>query len=516
MNYPLRSPSSKESSKTFSLGPFWSRQGNYNMTVFACTGSNPMSIRMPSRSAGFGGNKKLLSFLAIAFLALTFAGCNGTGASASGGAGAEKGGGKSGRKGGGGDVPVTVATATQRDVPVEVQVIGNVEAFSTISLKAQVTGQITNVYFKEGDFVKKDELLFTIDQRPLEAALNQMQANLAKDQAVLGQAQANLAKDSAQAKYQESQAVRYAQLFEQKVVSRDQMEQMRANADAIAQTVQADKATIESANASIGASRAGVENARVQLGYTTIRSPIAGRTGNLTVKQGNIVTANSQELMTINQVEPIYVTFSVPEAQLTAIKRYSAQGKLPVRARPQDESAPEDTGVLSFIDNNVDMTTGTIKLKGRFENTAHRLWPGQFVRVTLRLTTRQGATVVPNEAIQSGQNGSFVYVVKPDRTVDSRAVTVGARVDQDMVIESGLQPGEIVVTEGQLRLAPGSRVTVRDGRGGGGGGRGRGARQGGAEGGGGEAGGGDASNPPGEGGRKEGGGQGRRGGGTKD
>ena len=259
----------------------------------------------------------------------------------------------------------------------------------------------------------------------------------------------------------------------QGIISRDQSEQLRANADAMAQAVAADKATIESAKAAIGASRAAAENARVQLSYTKIISPIDGRTGNLTVKQGNVVTANNLELVTINEVEPIYVTFAVPESQLPAIKRFMAQGKLPVRARPQDESGDEETGVLTFVDNAVDMTTGTIRLKGTFPNRDHQLWPGEFVRVTLRLTTQQNAVVVPNEAVQTGQNGSFVYVVKQDRTVESRPVTTGARVDQDLVIDSGLQAGETVVTEGQLRLAPGSRVAVRDGRGGGqkGGGR---------------------------------------------
>jgi multidrug efflux system membrane fusion protein len=370
---------------------------------------------------------------------------------------------------GGGDVPVTVATVSQKDVPVEVQVIGNVEAYSTISVKAQVGGQLTKVSFQEGDYVKKGDLLFTIDQRPLAAALNLAIANLARDEASLGQAQANLARDVAQNKYAEANATRYAELFQGGVVSKDQSEQLRASADASGQALAADKAAIESAKAAIGASKATVDNAQVQLGYTSIRSPIDGRTGNLSVKQGNVVMANSQELMTINQVEPIYVTFAVPEAQLSAIKRYMAQQKLPVRAGPQDNPGDEETGVLTFIDNAVDMTTGTIKLKGTFGNSDRKLWPGQFVRVTLRLTTQQNAVVVPNQAVQAGQNGSFVYVVKPDRTVEMRPVTTGARVDQDMVVEQGLQPGETVVTEGQLRLAPGSRVVVRDGRGGPGG-----------------------------------------------
>jgi multidrug efflux system membrane fusion protein len=357
--------------------------------------------------------------------------------------------------------------ASQKDVPVEVQVIGNVEAYSTISVKAQVGGQLTSVSFQEGDYVKSGALLFTIDQRPLEAALNLAIANGAKDEAALGQAQANLSRDTAQNKYTEANASRYAELFQAGVVSKDQSEQLRASADASGQALAADKAAIASAQAAIGASKAAVDNARVQLSYTGIRSPIDGRTGNLSVKQGNVVMANSQELVTINQVEPIYVTFAVPEAQLPAIKRYMAERKLAVRAGPQDSPEDEETGVLTFIDNSVDMTTGTIKLKGTFPNSNRKLWPGQFVRVTLRLTTQANAVVVPNQAVQTGQSGSFVYVVKQDRTVEMRPVTTGARVDQDMVVDQGLQPGETVVTEGQLRLAPGSRVVVRDGRGGG-------------------------------------------------
>ena len=400
--------------------------------------------------------------------ALLLGGCANSGASTSGGG--PGGGGKGGGRGRGaaGDVPVTVAKASQKNVPVEIQVIGNVEAYSTISVKAQMTGQLIKVNFHEGDFVKENDLLFLMDPRPLQAAMDQAAANLAKDEAALGQAQANLARDSAQSRYTEAQATRYAQLFQSGIISKDQAEQLRANADAVAQAVAADRAAIESAKAAIGASRATLDNAKVQLGFTEIRSPITGRTGNLTVKQGNVVMANNMELMTINQVEPIYVTFSVPEAQLPAIKKYMAQGKLAVRARPQDEDAGEEIGVLTFVDNAVDMTTGTIRLKGTFPNSDHKLWPGEFVRVILRLTTQQNAVVVPNEAVQTGQNGAFIYVVKPDRTVESRTITTGARVDQDMVVDTGLEVGETVVTEGQLRLAPGSKVVVRDGRGGGG------------------------------------------------
>ena len=416
--------------------------------------------------------RQLLWILGLIVLVLTiFTGCNASNSASQAPGGG--GGGKGGRRGGGGDVPVTIAVAAEKNVPVEVQVIGNVEAYSTISVKAQVGGQLNEVLFHEGDYIQKNALLFRIDQRPLQAALAQATANLAKDQAALGQAKANLARDAAQARYAESQATRYQQLYQSGIISRDQSEQLRANADAIAQAVSADNAAIESAQASIGATKAMEENARVQLSYTEIRSPIEGRTGNLSVKQGNVVTPNSMELVTINQVQPIYVTFAVPESQLPSIKRYMAERTLQVRARPQDDSsAPEEAGNLTFVDNAVDTTTGTIKLKGTFPNTDRKLWPGQFVRVVLRLTTQANAVVVPNEAVQTGQNGPFVYVVKQDRTVESRPVVTGARVDQEMVVEQGLESGETVVREGQLRLAPGSRVIVRDGRGGGRGGRG--------------------------------------------
>ena len=385
---------------------------------------------------------------------------------------------------------MVVATVMQKDVPVNIDVIGNVEAYSTISVKAQVGGQLTKVYFQEGDYVKKDDALFTIDPRPFQAQLSQAQAQLgqaqansARDNAALSQAQANLARDTANQKYAETEAGRYTKLFDQGIVSREQTDQMRANSDALNQTILADKAAIESARAQIGADKAAianaeamVENAKVQFDYTAIRSPIDGRTGNLAVKQGNIVAPNTMELMTIAEVHPIYVTFSVPEAQLGEIKKYMAQRKLPVHAQSQDAGTNGETGVLTFIDNTVDPSTGTIKLKGTFENQDNTLWPGEFVRVTLQLTTRPNAVVVPNQAVQTGQDGQFVYVVKQDHTVEMRPVVTSTRVDQDLVVDSGLTPGETIVTEGQLRLAPNSRVQF-SGRGGRGG-RGDGGRAG--------------------------------------
>ena len=372
------------------------------------------------------------------------------------------GGGRGGRPGDGGPVPVVVATVAQRDVPINVDVIGNVEAYSTITVKAQVGGELTKVSFHEGDFVKKGDLLFTIDERPFQAQLSQAQANLARDTAALSQAQANLARDIANEKYAQDQATRYRGLFDQGVVSREQTDQIRSSADALSQTVLADKAAIESARAQIVASKAAEDTATVQMSYTAIRSPIDGRTGSIAVKQGNVVAANTSDLMTITEVSPIYVTFSVPEAQLIDIKRYMGQGQLPVRAAPQADATTQESGVLTFVDNSVDATTGTIKLKGTFQNAANRLWPGEFVRVTLGLTTRPHATVVPNQAVQTGQDGQFVYVVKQDRTVEMRPVVAGTRVDQELVIDRGLEPGETVVTEGQLRLTPGSHVQVQD------------------------------------------------------
>jgi multidrug efflux system membrane fusion protein len=370
-------------------------------------------------------------------------------------------------------VPVTVTQVSRRDVPISILVVGNVEAYSTITVKAQVGGQLTGVHFQEGDYVKKDQKLFTIDPRQLDAQLAQAEANLARDMALLSQAQANLARDVANQEYAMGQADRYNQLAQQGIISKEQGAQLQSAADAQTQSVQADKAAIESARAQIIADRANIDNVKVQLSYTTITSPIDGRTGNLTVKQGNVVAASTTDLITINQVTPIYVTFGVPEARLADVKKYMAQGTLQVLAEPQDNSTGQEKGQLTFVDNTVDTATGTIKLKGTFVNSDLKLWPGQFVNVVLRLTTQPSALVVPNQVVQTGQDGQFVYVVREDQTAEMRPVTVGPRVDQDMVIEKGLEPGETVVVDGQLRLAPGSRIQAR---GAGDGGPGRGGR----------------------------------------
>jgi multidrug efflux system membrane fusion protein len=365
----------------------------------------------------------------------------------------------------GGPVPVVTAVANVRDVPIEIQVVGNVEAYSSVSVRAQVSGQLTSVSLRDGDFVKKGDPLFTIDSRQIDGQLAQAEANLARSMALQSQAEANLARDSAQASYSRNVAERFAQGQKDGIFTVDQAQQSRANADALAQGIAADNAAIASAKAQIEADKANVNNIQLQKSYTSIPAPVDGRVGIVTQKLGNIVTANSTELAVIAQVEPIYVTFAVPEARLNEITSYFDRGgKLPVAAQPQDGSGKQEHGDLSFIDNAVDTTTGTIKLKGTFKNMDHSLWPGQFVNVTLQLTTRQNAVTVPNQAVQTGQDGTFIYVVGEDRKVQFRPVKIGPRVDLDVVIDDGIKPGDVVVTDGQLRLQPGSEVQTGGGR----------------------------------------------------
>src|SRR3954469_17381340 len=400
------------------------------------------------------------------------------------------GGGRGGRGRGGdaGAAPVVTAKASEKDVPVDLAAIGNVEAYASISVRSQITGQLQEIAFHEGDSVKKGDLLFTIDRRPFEAALAQAEANLTRDKALLAQSEAQLARDASNAEYQQLAAERQAQLVQRGIISRDVSEQARSQADATAAVVKADRAAIESARAQLVAQQAAVDAARVNLGYTKIRSRIEGRTGNLSVKVGSLVTANNTELITVARVAPVYVTFSVPATHLPTIKRHITSDPLPVIAVPQDADATPATGKLTFVDNAVDMTTDTIKLKATFDNGDRRLWPGQFARVTLRLATLPHALVVPSQAVQTGQDGQYVFVVKPDSTVEQRTITPGQRVADDIVVQKGLEAGETVVTEGQLRLEPGTRVTTdlsprgANGRGAGGrggsGGRGGGGRRG--------------------------------------
>ena len=403
-----------------------------------------------------------------------------TSAESSSSSGGRGGGGRGGRgRGGdGGPAPVVVAKVTEKDIPVDIAAIGNVEAYAAISVRSQVTGQLTEIAFQEGDFVKQGQHLFTLDRRPFEAALAQAEANLTRDKALLAQAEAQLSRDAANAEYQQLTAERQAQLNARGITSRDQADQARAQADATSAVVKADRAAVDSAKAQLAAQDAAVASTRVSLGYTVIRSPIDGRTGSVSVKVGGLVTANQTELMTIARVQPVLVTFSVPAVHLLTIKKHMADGRLGVVAVPQDADAQPASGMLTFVDNAVDMTTDTIKLKATLPNPDRRLWPGQFARVTLRLATLPHALVVPSQAVQTGQDGQYVFVVKDDSTVEQRPVASTQRVNDDAVIDKGLRAGETVVTEGQLRLEAGARVTTDLAAPVGGGGRGRSGRGG--------------------------------------
>jgi membrane fusion protein, multidrug efflux system len=334
----------------------------------------------------------------------------------------------------GGTVPVTVAKAVERPVPLTVQVIGSVEPSSSVSIRAQVTGELTSVTFTEGDDVRQGQVLFTLDQRPLDAALKQ--------------AEANLQRDSAQAANAALQARRASELADRGIAPRDQMETARASANALEATLAAD--------------RAAVENARVQLQYATVTAPITGRTGALMVHPGNLVRANdTTPLVVINQIAPINVTFSIPEAQLPMLKQYLARGGVQVQAESPSDEEGAAAGRITFVDNAVDPTTGTIRVKGSFPNRDRRLWPGQFVNVVMTLATDPRAIVVPGDAVQQGQQGPFVYIVKPDNTAEMRPVDVGRAVENDTIITSGIAAGETVVTDGQLRLVPGSPIAIK-------------------------------------------------------
>jgi membrane fusion protein, multidrug efflux system len=358
-------------------------------------------------------------------------------------------------------VPVTAANVIQKTVPIQVRAIGNVEAYNTIQVKAQVGGELIKVHFTEGQFVKKGDMLFTIDPRPYEATVRQIEANIQKDIAQAKQAQATLAKDAAQAKNAEAEERRYSELVEKGIVSKEQYDQFRTNFEALQATLNADKAAINSAEQATKADEANLGNAKLQLAYCYIHSPIDGRTGSLLVHQGNLIKANDVPVVVVDQIDPIRAGFTVPEQQLANIKTYSAAGTLRVRAViPGQEQQPME-GTISFVDNSVDTTTGTIKLKGIFSNPERRLWPGQFVNVVMTLTMQPDVLVVPSSAVQTGQAGTFVFVINSDLTVESRPVLLGRSLDGETVIEKGLQPDEKVVTDGQLRLVPGAKVEIK-------------------------------------------------------
>jgi membrane fusion protein, multidrug efflux system len=358
-----------------------------------------------------------------------------------------------------GAVPVAVAKAARKSVPVLLNAIGNVEAYSTIAVKAQIGGYLRHVYFKEGQDVQKDALLFEIDPRPYEQAVSQAEATIVRDIALQHQAEANLAKDKAQSENTRAQANRYSKLTTEGVVSKEQNEQFRTNANAMDESVKADQAAIESALAAVNADRAALEAAKLNLSYCRITSPINGRTGILQVKEGNLVKANADTpMVTINQVAPIYVTFAVPEQQLGAVRESRARSEMRVEAQIPNRQAAAKQGVLTLIDNAVDITTGTIKLKASFPNTENLLWPGQFVNVVMTLGHEANVTVVPSEAVQTGQSGPYAFVVKSDNTVESRQLITGRVIGHETIVDKGIQPGDTVVIDGQMRLVPGALV----------------------------------------------------------
>ena len=339
-------------------------------------------------------------------------------------------------------VPVTVATAQQKNVPVQIRAIGNVQPRSTVAVKALASGQLQRVWFKEGDDVRRGQVLFTIDPRPYQAALAQAQANLARDEANLRNA--------------ESEAARYSELVKKDYVTREEYDKFTSAAAA--------------ARAVVAADRANIQTAQLQLSYCEIRSPMDGRTGGLQVHPGNLVhESDTTPLVVINQIHPVYVQFSVPESQLREVQSKARGGSVPVFVTPQSgaEVSPQNggaalaTGSLSFVDNAVDPTTGTIALKATFDNANGALWPGQYVNIAVTLSNRENAVVIPSQAVQSSQKGQYVYVVKSDKGVEMRPITVFQAVDQETIVDRGVAPGETVVTDGQIRLTPKSRVEIK-------------------------------------------------------
>jgi len=331
-------------------------------------------------------------------------------------------------------VPVTIDGVEQKQMSVAVSAVGNVEAFALVSVIAQVGGRVEKVHFKEGDAVRRGDLLFTLDRRPFEAALGQARAQLERDRVLAANAESDLK--------------RYETLVGKEYVSREQFEKLQTQVTALQATLRADQSAAESA--------------RLNLQYATIRSPIDGRTGSLLVDQGNVVKANDKPLVVIRQVQPIYIRFSVPERYLARIRQSISKEKLRVEARIPDAEEGPVLGELSFMDNTVDTATGTVGLKALFPNSEEALWPGQYVDVTLRLSVEANAIVVPAAALQQSSEGDFVLLLRDDQSVTIRKVKVSRIENEQAVIREGLSPGEKVVTDGQFQLTEGSKVVIKN------------------------------------------------------
>jgi multidrug efflux system membrane fusion protein len=370
--------------------------------------------------------------------------------------------------------PVTVTVAITQDVPTYLDAIGKTVAREVVSIQSQVSGRITQIHFTDGANVKKGDMLFTIDTRPFEASLRQAQANVSKDIALKKQAEANLAKDVAQAKWGEVQVKRYGELVKSGVVPREQYEQLRASADSLNAAVDADRATVHSTEEAIKVDAAAVESAKVQLSYCYIRSPIDGRAGQRLVDVGNVVnpggssgngsssgtSGGGNSLLVIERLDPIYADFTISQDKLADVQQQMRAGRLKTEVRLPDTPENSVTGQLTFLNNAVENATGTVNLRATIPNDGHRFWPGRFVNIRLVLSTIHAAVLVPANAPQMSGKGSFVYVVKQDSTVEQRPVSLGQRQGDLIVVESGVEPGERVVTNGQLGVTPGGKVRI--------------------------------------------------------
>ena len=330
--------------------------------------------------------------------------------------------------------PVTVAVVEQKAMPFELRLFGTVEAYSTVDVKSQISGILTNVSVREGQDVKSGDVMFMIDARPWAAALQQEEANLMRARAQRDNAKKELSRQD--------------ELHKKGVASEDDYDKAQTEFTTLSATTLAEEAALE--------------NAKLQVAYCTIRAQVNGRIGELKVQEGNLVKANDIPLTTINQIKPIKVTFAAPQKEQPEIMRQMAKGPLEVRAYLPNSADNTETGRLVFVNNQVDTRTGTIQLKGYFDNTSGQLWPGQFVNVVLRVAILTNAVVVPSQAVVTGQNGTYVFAVKPDMTVELRPITVIRTSGEETIVEQQVKPGEQVVTDGQLRLSPGSRITVNN------------------------------------------------------